>query len=105
MRLQTPKGTKDYLPPEAERYHYVEKKLREVFKLWGYQEIRSPAIELVEVLSTGVGSELIDSMFKFQDSNGKIVALRAEMTAPVARMGERVLASRRRTHRMQHSQR
>ncbi|UCH71326.1 MAG: ATP phosphoribosyltransferase regulatory subunit [Candidatus Bathyarchaeota archaeon] len=86
IRLQTPKGTKDYLPPEVERQHYVEQKLKEVFKLWGYQEIRSPAIELVEVLSTGVGTELIDNMFKFQDFDGKIVALRAEMTAPVARI-------------------
>ncbi len=86
IRLQTPKGTKDYLPPEVERHRYVEQRLREVFKLWGYQEIRSPAIELVEVLSTGVGSELIDSMFKFQDFDGKIVALRAEMTAPAARI-------------------
>lgn len=84
--MQTPRGTKDYLPPEVERHRYVEQRLREVFKLWGYQEIRSPAIELVEVLSTGVGSELIDSMFKFQDFDGKIVALRAEMTAPVARI-------------------
>lgn len=86
IRLQTPKGTKDYLPPEVERHHYVEQKLKEVFKLWGYLEIRSPAIELVEVLSTGVGAELIDNMFKFQDFDGKIVALRAEMTAPVARI-------------------
>ncbi len=86
IRLQTPRGTKDYLPPEVERHRYVEQRLREVFKLWNYQEIRSPAIELVEVLSTGVGSELIDSMFKFQDFDGKIVALRAEMTAPVARI-------------------
>ena len=86
IRLQTPRGTKDYLPPEVERHRYVEQRLREVFKLWGYQEIRSPAIELVEVLTTGVGSELIDSMFKFQDFNGKIVALRAEMTAPAARI-------------------
>jgi len=37
-------------------------------------------------LSTGVGSELVDSMFKFQDFDGKIVALRPEMTAPVARI-------------------
>ncbi|UCE15308.1 MAG: ATP phosphoribosyltransferase regulatory subunit [Candidatus Bathyarchaeota archaeon] len=86
IRLQTPRGTKDYLPPEVERHRYVEQKLREVFQLWGYQEIRSPAIELVEVLSTGVGSDLVDSMFKFQDFDGKIVALRAEMTAPVARI-------------------
>jgi len=33
-----------------------------------------------------VGTELIDNMFKFQDFDGKIVALRAEMTAPVARI-------------------
>jgi len=84
--LHTPRGTKDYLPPEVERHRYVEQKLREVFQLWGYQEIRSPTIELVEVLSTGVGPELVDSMFKFQDFDGKIVALRAEMTAPVARI-------------------
>jgi len=86
IRLRTPSGTKDYLPPEAERHRYVEQRLREVFKLWGYQEIRSSVIELVEALSTGVGPELIDSMFKFQDFDGKIVALRAEMTAPVARI-------------------
>jgi len=86
IKLQTPRGTKDYLPPEVEQRRYVEQKLTETFESWGYQEIRSPAIELVEVLSTGVGSELIDSMFKFQDFDGKIVALRAEMTAPVARI-------------------
>jgi ATP phosphoribosyltransferase regulatory subunit len=40
----------------------------------------------VETLSTGVGSELVDAMFKFQDFDGKLLALRAEMTAPVARI-------------------
>ena len=85
-KLHTPKGTRDYLPSEVERYHYIEDELRKIFKLWGYQEIRSPTIEFVEVLSTGVGPELVDSMFKFQDFDGKILALRAEMTAPVARI-------------------
>jgi ATP phosphoribosyltransferase regulatory subunit len=60
--------------------------LRRIFELWGYREIRSPTIEFVETLSTGVGSELVDSMFKFQDFDGKVVALKAEMTAPVARI-------------------
>jgi ATP phosphoribosyltransferase regulatory subunit len=85
-KLHTPKGTRDYLPPEVENYRYIEDSIREIFKLWGYQEIRSPAIEFVEALSTGVGPELVDSMFKFQDFDGKIVALRPEMTAPVARI-------------------
>ena len=60
--------------------------MRTSFKLWGYEEIQSPTIEFLDVLSTGVGSEFTDSMFKFQDRDGKIIALRAEMTAPVARI-------------------
>jgi len=86
IKLQTPKGTRDYLPDEVERYRYVENELRENFKLWGYQEVRSPTIEFVETLSRNVGPELVDTMFKFQDFDGKILALRAEMTAPVARI-------------------
>ncbi len=85
-KLHTPKGTKDYLPIEVKCYRYIEEKLRENFELWGYNEIRSPTIEFVETLSTGVGPELVDAMFKFQDFDGKILALRAEMTAPVARI-------------------
>ena len=85
-KLHTPKGTRDYLPNEIESYRYLENELREVFKLWGYNEVRSPTIEFVEALSTGVGPELSDTMFKFQDFDGKILALRAEMTAPVARI-------------------
>jgi len=85
-KLHTPKGTRDYLPSEVENYRQIENSLRKGFKLWGYQEIRSPTIEFVEALSTGVGPELVDSMFKFQDFDGKIVALRPEMTAPVARI-------------------
>ncbi len=86
IKLHTPKGTRDYLPEEVERYRYIEDELRGIFKLWGYQEVRSPTIEFVEALSTGVGPELVDNTFKFQDFDGKILALRAEMTAPVARI-------------------
>ncbi|PVX27332.1 MAG: ATP phosphoribosyltransferase regulatory subunit [Candidatus Bathyarchaeum sp.] len=85
-RLHTPKGTKDYLPNEVKQYRYIENQLRKTFELWNYNEVRSPSIEFVQTLSTGVGSELIDAMFKFQDSDGKLLALRAEMTAPVARI-------------------
>ena len=92
-RLHTPKGTRDYLPDEVERYRYIEDELREIFELWGYQEVRSSTIEFVEALSTGVGPELVDTMFKFQDYDGKILALRAEMTAPVARIATTRMAS------------
>ena len=85
-RLQTPKGTKDILPSEIKQYHYIEDTLKQTFELWNYNEVRAPTIEFVETLSTGVGSELVDAMFKFQDFDGKLLALRAEMTASVARI-------------------
>jgi len=65
---------------------YIEEKLRESFTLWGYEEVRSPTIEYLETLSTDLGSELAQSMFKFQDFDGRMLALRPEMTTPVARM-------------------
>jgi len=85
-RLHIPKGTRDYLPNELKQIRYMENQLRQTFELWNYNEVRSPTIEFVETLSTGVGAELVDSMFKFQDFDGKLLALRAEMTAPVARI-------------------
>ena len=85
-RLHTPKGTRDVLPNEVKQYRYIENQLRKNFELWNYSEVRSPTIEFVKTLSTGVGSELVDAMFKFQDFDGKLLALRAEMTAPVARI-------------------
>jgi len=86
MRLHTPKGTRDILPNEVKQYQYIEDQLRKNFEQWNYSEVRSPTIEFVETLSTGVGAELVDTMFKFQDFDGKLLALRAEMTAPVARI-------------------
>ena len=74
------------MPNEVKQYRYIENQLRKTFELWNYNEVRSPTLEFVETLSTGVGSELVDAMFKFQDFDGKLLALRAEMTAPVARI-------------------
>ena len=92
--MQTPEGTRDYLPQEVERYLYIEQTLREAFKLWGYEEVRSPVIEFVDALSINVDPDFIDSMFKFQDRDGKILALRAEMTTPIARIAATKMSSK-----------
>lgn len=83
---QLPNGMKDILPEEAKIYRYIEGKLREKFELWGYKEVIPSTIEFADVLSIGAGSKLIDNMFKFQDLDGKILALRAEATIPTARI-------------------
>jgi len=93
-RLQIPDGTRDYLPDEVEQYLHIEQTFRNSFKLWGYEEIRSPVIEFVDALSVGASSDFIDNMFKFQDKDGKILALRAEMTTPIARIAATKMSSK-----------
>lgn len=44
-------------------------------------------------MSTGVGQDIIDGMFKFQDFDGKMLALRTEMTTPIARIVSAKMAS------------
>ncbi|MEM2577137.1 MAG: ATP phosphoribosyltransferase regulatory subunit [Candidatus Bathyarchaeia archaeon] len=77
---------KDILPEEANIYRHIKEKLREKFELWGYKEVVPSTIEFADVLSIGIGSKLTDNMFKFQDLDGKIIALRAEATIPTARI-------------------
>ncbi|MBS7655110.1 ATP phosphoribosyltransferase regulatory subunit [Candidatus Bathyarchaeota archaeon] len=77
---------KDFPPKEAYIFRHIEKKLREAFELWGYTEVIPSTIAFAEDLSLGIGSKLIDSMFKFQDLDGKIIALRAEATIPTVRV-------------------
>lgn len=86
MNLQTPKGTKDTFSDQLAVYRRVEGRFRQIFWLWGYEEIRSPSIEFLESLTPGIGPEFERSLFKFQDSDGRILALRAEMTVPAARI-------------------
>ena len=45
MIYQKPKGTADILPGESEVWEKIEKISRETFKVFGYQEIRTPIFE------------------------------------------------------------
>ncbi len=60
--------------------------MKENFELWGYKEIRTPTFEYFDSLATGTGLELQESMFRFKDKGGRQLALRAEMTSPIARV-------------------
>ncbi|MGC8960990.1 MAG: ATP phosphoribosyltransferase regulatory subunit [Candidatus Bathyarchaeia archaeon] len=83
---QLPEGLNDLPPPEAEKRRTLTEKFREALSLWGYREVSTPTLEFESNLSKGIGKEMTSKMFKFQDVDGEIVALRTEMTAPVARL-------------------
>src|ERR1700688_5151734 len=84
MRL--PAGTRDWLPPELHRKRAVENALRGVFERWAYAEAQTPSFERFDVLGTGLGDTLARATFLFGDRNGTQLALRPEMTTPIARL-------------------
>lgn len=83
-----PKGTKDMLPEEAFKWHYVENTARNVAAQFGFKEIRTPVFEHTELFLRGVGETtdiVIKEMYTFEDKGGRSVTLKPEGTAGVAR--------------------
>lgn len=82
------KGTRDLLPPDTRVWNRVEEVARQVFGLYGYEEIRTPVLESTElfVRSVGESSDIVHKeMYTFEDRGGRSVTLRPENTAGVAR--------------------
>ncbi|WP_157729620.1 ATP phosphoribosyltransferase regulatory subunit [Tumebacillus algifaecis] len=86
IRLEKPRGVRDVLPPLAARKREVEKKIAGVFQRWGYEEIVTPTFEYADTFLNGAFRDEEDSLFKSVDRSGRTVALRPDMTAPIARV-------------------
>lgn len=92
---QLPKGVKLYLPDEAARKRYVEERLLEVFRLWGFREVITPSYEFFDVLAVGTDAALQERMFKLVDrETGRMLALRADITPQLARVAATRLRDR-----------
>ena len=84
-KLLTLKGFRDFLPEEALKRKWLEKKLREVFELWGYDPVETPTLEPLELFEGNIGEE--EKLFyKFEDLGGRKVALRFDQTVPISRV-------------------
>lgn len=84
--LEIPYGTRDFLPNEAADKRAIETKLAELFAEWGYDEVVTPTIEYLDNLTLGSSSNLQDHLFKLFDKDNRTLALRHEMTTPIARL-------------------
>ncbi|MGC8895375.1 MAG: histidine--tRNA ligase [Candidatus Bathyarchaeia archaeon] len=85
-QFKTVRGMRDFLPEEAKIMKYIEDKARKVAELYGYQEIITPVVESYELLAAKSGEEIRSRMFAFRDLGDRMVALRPEFTASVARL-------------------
>lgn len=88
MLTKAPRGTRDILPGEVEKWQFFEGQARELCRLFGYAEIRTPVFEHTELFLRGVG-EVTDivskEMYTFTDRGDRSLTLRPEGTASVAR--------------------
>src|ERR1044071_6376278 len=92
--IKTVRGMHDILPPESGAWNAIETSVRDVFRIYNYQEIRTPIVEDLQLFQRGVGEEtdiVSKEMFTWEDraraqsEKGQSLALRPENTAGVVR--------------------
>src|SRR5437764_7716078 len=88
------RGTRDLLPPETALWNFVENTAREVFRVYNFQEIRTPVFEETQLFARSVGEEtdiVSKEMYTWEDrgraasEKGQSLTLRPENTAGVVR--------------------
>ena len=80
-----PPGTRDVLPEEMRELRAIGDHMRETFEAAGYGEIHTPALEYEEVLRLGDASAA-GARYRTFDEQGNVLALRSDMTIPIARV-------------------
>ncbi len=88
-QIQAIRGMNDILPDESPLWEFVEDRVREVFRQYGYRNLRTPIVEFTDLFVRGVGeaTDIVEKeMYSFVDSmNGDKLSLRPEGTAPAVR--------------------
>lgn len=85
MKPKVLKGFRDYGPEEMLVRQRMLDKVRAVFEAYGYLPLHTPALEYAEILLGKYGDEGEKLLYKFADQGGRMVALRYDLTVPLAR--------------------
>jgi histidyl-tRNA synthetase len=92
--IKAVRGTRDLLPPDTALWNFVEAVVRDVFRAYNFQEIRTPIFESTELFARGVGEEtdiVAKEMYTWEDRSraasekGQSLTLRPENTAGTVR--------------------
>ncbi len=86
MRFLLPDFVSDLLGGELLLKQSIEKSIREEFILWGFDEVLPAGLDFYDNFCFGSGARDQRDMLKSFDSRGKILVMRPEFTAPLARI-------------------
>ncbi|MEM0027721.1 MAG: histidine--tRNA ligase [Ignisphaera sp.] len=84
--LEPIRGFRDYVPPESDAITWICDNFKEVARLFGYREVKTPTVENFKLFALKSGEEIRNSMYVFKDKGDREVALRPEVTPSVIRV-------------------
>ncbi len=88
MKFHAPRGTSDVAPSESYKWLRVESAFREITRLYGYLDLRTPTFEDTELFTrtSGETSDIVTKqMYTFMDKGDRSITLKPEGTAPAIR--------------------
>ena len=80
------KGTRDYLPAEMLLRERLVETLRAIFRKYGFAPLETPALEYLEILAGKYGAESDRLIYRLAYKGGEVLALRYDLTVPLARV-------------------
>ena len=88
QKIQAIRGMEDILPEASPLWEKLEDACREVFRQYGYRNIRTPIVEPTALFVRGIGevTDIVEKeMYTFEDRNRESLTLRPEATAGIVR--------------------
>jgi ATP phosphoribosyltransferase regulatory subunit len=83
-----------YIGAEARLRRTVEDVAMSVFEGWNYEEVITPSVDYYDLFEQGMGRGEAQRGFRFTDNDGRLLALRPDVTSSVARMAATLLSER-----------
>jgi ATP phosphoribosyltransferase regulatory subunit len=94
MISRIPAGMRYYIGAEARLRRTVEDMAMSVFEGWNYEEVITPSVDYYDLFEQGMGQREAQRGFRFTDNDGRLLALRPDVTSSVARMVATLLSER-----------
>lgn len=91
--LHTPEGVRDIYNADCARKLWIEDRMHQVLKSFGYEDIETPSFEFFDIFNKERGSVASKEMFKFFDREGNTLVLRPDTTPQIARIAAKYFGS------------
>ena len=91
-----PNGLRYYSGQEASLRRMIEETAMSVFDGWSYEEITTPTVDYYSLFERGMGSLEAHRAFRFGDTDGRLLAVRPDVTSGIARAAATLFANRQR---------